>query len=224
MYILYNTSSQLKNGTSSLQVLVLAIVGVVLISSFSPFSQHKFTVTAFSPNSSSQSPHIGVRPELSRESHAYYTAEDVDIEIRLASEVKGLGVFATSDIPCGTLLGNYTGEVMTISQVRTRFWGKGECDKDDISWGKSRIERGQGVTGHYLFELPNGSFVDAEDADVSSWCRFMNHAEQSSEDCNVKAFIQAEIGGEIMPFPLMYAIEDIQKGDELCWDYGGKFF
>lgn len=191
--------------------LLAFLVGVVLLSPNNSHPSHFNGVHAFSPNSSSLSPHVGIRPELSKESHAYRSAEGVNIEIKLASEEKGLGVFATSNISQGTLLGNYTGEVLTIKQVQARFWGKCECDESDLSWGKSRLERGQSVTGHYLFELPNGSFVDAEDAEVSSWCRFMNHAEESSEGCNVKAFIQSTIGGEVMKFPLMYAIEDIKK-------------
>ena len=66
------------------------------------------------------------------------------------------------------------------------------------------------MTGHFLFELPNGSFVDAEDADKSSWVRFMNHADPETPDCNVKAFIKTSIADEDEEFPLMYAISDIQ--------------
>lgn len=224
MYSPYATNAAPLHQHGAQVLLFASLLGILLSSSMYCSHSPCFNANAFSPNSSSLSPHLGIRPELSKDSHAYRSAEGVDVEIKFASEEKGLGVYATSNIAQGTLLGNYTGEVLTISEVQARFWGKRECSEGDLSWGKSRIERGQGVTGHYLFELPNGSFVDAEDADVSSWCRFMNHAEECSKSCNIKAFIQTKIGGETMTFPLMYAIEDILRGEELCWDYGGKFF
>ena len=188
-----------------------------------------FTVCeTFSPSSRSSTttakPHIGIRPELSKETHAHSSAADAGINIKIASTEKGLGAFATSKIPMGTHVGNYDGELLTIDEVKARFWGKRQCDEDDQSWADSRKERGQAITGNYLLELPNKLFVDAEDADKSGWCRFMNHAEEGEEENNVKAFMQSKIGGEEHTFPRMYTIEDIEIGEELCWDYGGKFF
>lgn len=170
---------------------------------------------------------IGIRPELSKDSYAHRSAVECScgaIDVRIASEVKGLGAFATSDIPFGTVVGKYDGETLDRKAVEARFWNKRNKTTDDIDWEQSRKLRGQGLTGNYLFELPNGSFVDAEDAEKSSWVRFMNHAETETVGCNVKAFIKTSIGDDDEEFPLMYAISDIKEGEELCWDYGGKFF
>jgi len=154
---------------------------------------------------------IGIRPELAKESYAHRSAIESThgIDIRVASEEKGLGAFATAPISSGTLLGNYNGEVFMLSQVHARFWNKEEKNEQDLFWEDSRVRRGQGITGHFLFEIPGRMFVDAEDADVSCWVRFMNHAEEESEECNVKAFLKAMIVDEVVSFPLMYAIRDI---------------
>jgi len=156
---------------------------------------------------------IGIRPELSKDSYAHRSAVECSsgtIDVKIASEEKGLGAFATSTIPFGTLLGRYNGETFVLSEVEARFWNKANKTAEDLDWEQSRTTRGQSITGHFLFELPNGSFVDAEDADKSSWVRFMNHADPESSECNVKAFIKTMMGDEDEEFPLMYAIADIQ--------------
>mmetsp|Transcript_821 Transcript_821/g.1132 ORF Transcript_821/g.1132 Transcript_821/m.1132 type:complete len:226 (+) Transcript_821:73-750(+) len=172
------------------------------------------------------SPSEGIRSQISKESFAYQSAIDANVEIRVSSEEKGLGVFATSKIPIGTLIGCYNGETLTYSQAEARYSWSEEAVKseEDIQWINSRVQSGQGLTGHYLFTMPNGDFVDAEDANVSSWCRFMNHAEERTEQCNVKAFLRAETGDQIVEFPLMYTIQDIDLNEELCFDYGVNYF
>jgi len=170
---------------------------------------------------------IGIRPELSKDSYAHRSAIECSagsIDVKIASEEKGLGAFATEIIPFGTLLGHYNGECFALNEVRARFWNKATKTEEDLLWEQSRKDRDQGITGHFLFELPNGSFVDAEDAEKSSWIRFMNHADKETDGCNVGAFIKTSFEDDDQKFPLMYAISDIQVGEELCWDYGGQFF
>jgi len=173
---------------------------------------------------------IGVRPDLNKDTQAHRSTLElssthgIDIDIRKASEEKGLGVFATTKIPLGTFLGKYDGEILEYPQVQRRYWNTGDKNEEDLLWEDSRTRRGQGVTGHYLFGMPNGSYVDAEDADVSSWPRFLNHADEGSEGCNVKYFHKAETGDEIDDYPLMFTIEDIDVGEEMCFDYGKYFF
>eukprot|EP00566_Odontella_aurita_P036930 CAMPEP_0113598742 /NCGR_PEP_ID=MMETSP0015_2-20120614/41760_1 /TAXON_ID=2838 /ORGANISM="Odontella" /LENGTH=121 /DNA_ID=CAMNT_0000506801 /DNA_START=482 /DNA_END=847 /DNA_ORIENTATION=- /assembly_acc=CAM_ASM_000160 len=120
-------------------------------------------------------------------------------------------------------MGKYLGETLTLREVRARFWGKAEQDESDLRWIASRRERNQGITGNYVFELKDGSFICAEDGDKSGWCRFMNHATEGSAECNVKAFDQQTIGGELT-IPYFYAIRDIAVGEELCYDYGEFFY
>jgi SET domain-containing protein len=169
----------------------------------------------------SKSSSYATRPPHSEKSFAHRSAVSAGIDVSFVSKKKGLGAFATSRIPFGTMVGEYSGEVMTLSQVRARYWGKRERDESDKRWVKRRKERDQGITGDYVLELENGSFVDAEDVDVSNWCRFMNHAKEGTEDCNVKGFSRAEKDENIRRYPCMYAIKDIEIGEELSWDYKG---
>ena len=75
--------------------------------------------------------------------------------------------FATGRIACGTYLGDYSGESMTHNEVRARFWNKRDPDVADRKWAESRRVRNQSITGDYIFELQDGSFVCAEDGDLS---------------------------------------------------------
>ena len=146
------------------------------------------------------------RPVLSRQCLAHRSAVIADISIHQASDVKGLGAFATGRIACGTYLGDYSGESMTHNEVRARFWNKRDPDIADQKWAESRRARNQSITGDYIFELQDGSFVCAEDGDLSSWTRFMNHAFDDDRECNVKAFMQTETGGDIHRYPRFFAI------------------
>lgn len=150
-------------------------------------------------------------------SFSHISAQQAGIQIRPAAGNKGLGAFATSFIPMGSLLGEYKGEKMTKNEVNARFYGRRERDQADIDWMESRSRRGQGVTGNYLLEATDGVYVDCEDEDVSTWCRFMNHDDEGTDGCNVKAFIQSVKGEDFLQWPRMYAISDIEIGEELCW-------
>jgi SET domain-containing protein len=163
---------------------------------------------------------LGIRPTLCSKSLAHSSALKADIHIRVASKEKGLGAFATSDIKFGTYIGEYLGEILTRQEVQARHWGKRTPDEHDKLWAQSRRDRGQGITGNYVFEMQDGSFVDAEDADMSGWCRFMNHASNETHQCNVRPFDKIDIDGEFETFPQFYAIRDIQEGEELSFDYG----
>jgi SET domain-containing protein len=157
----------------------------------------------------------GIRPALPKTSWAHQSAEQAGVEIAVASESKGLGAFATRSIKFGDYLGAYSGEKLTQEEVKARFWGRSPPDQNDLKWIQSRLEREQGITGSYLFEMKDGYFVCAEDARVSSWCRFMNHAAEGTPECNVKAFDRISPDGELEEFPQMYAIRDIEEGEEL---------
>mmetsp|Transcript_3007 Transcript_3007/g.8703 ORF Transcript_3007/g.8703 Transcript_3007/m.8703 type:complete len:228 (+) Transcript_3007:360-1043(+) len=164
------------------------------------------------------------RPVLSRQCLAHRSAVIADIDIHQASDVKGLGAFATGPIACGTYLGDYSGESMTHNEVRARFWNKREPDIADKKWAESRRTRNQSISGNYIFELQDGSFVCAEDGDLSSWTRFMNHAFDDAIECNVKAFMQTEKDGDIHRYPRFFAIRDIEEGEELQYNYGDMFY
>jgi SET domain-containing protein len=167
---------------------------------------------------------LGLRPELSTSCLAHKSAKIAGIRIDVASGSKGLGAFATVPIPFGTFVGEYSGESMNLSEVQARFWGKREPDAADRMWTESRRQRGQETTGSYLFELEDGSFIDAEDGDISTWTRFTNHAEEPSPECNIRPFYYTNIGDEPHKYPRFFAIRDIEPGEEILWNYGKLFF
>ena len=163
------------------------------------------------------------RQELSPNCLAHSSAIISKIDIRESSPQKGLGAFATIPINCGTYLGEYAGECMTLGEVQARFWGKRTQDVADEAWAESRRCRNQDITGHYVFEILDGSFICAEDGEQSTWTRFMNHAPEGSPTNNVKAFMQTVAGGDTHRYPRFFAIRDIEPGEELQWDYGIYF-
>jgi SET domain-containing protein len=165
------------------------------------------------------------RPTLSAGCLAHQSVKECDfVEIAETEDGKGLGAFATRPINFGDYIGQYYGEIMTPKEVNARYFGKAALDASDERWTQSRNERMQGTTGHYVFEMKSGNFVDAEDGDKSGWCRFMNHASEDKQACNVKAFDQLKIDGDLLVYPQFFATRDIEEGEELCYFYGEKFF
>lgn len=137
----------------------------------------------------------------------------------------GKGGFATDAIPCFTKIGSYKGELLTEDEALLRYKrGKHKEGKGDKEWEESRKERKQTLTGTYLFNVGDhaGTVIDAEDTDISGWCRFMNHASEDDPECNVKAFNRQTTAGELT-HPIFYAIRDIEAGEELMYDYGSSW-
>jgi len=155
-------------------------------------------------------------------SFSLQSAQDAKMKIKEVPNM-GLGAFATEPIKCFSYLGEYTGESFSLEQVKARFWNKRDQDSSDRKWTKSRVERGETKTGHYLFELHDGTFVDAEDTSVSGWTRYLNHASGGTHECNCRPFTQTSIDGDFHG-PQFYAIRDIEVGEQLCWDYGKMFW
>jgi SET domain-containing protein len=109
----------------------------------------------------------------------YYTVRD--------SKIHGKGVFATRKIPAGTLVIEYTGELLSSRQAVQRY----NPSPDN-------------PTHTFYFSLENGKVIDgANDA------RWINHA--CEPNCEAR-----EEDGRIF----IYALRDIQRGEELYYDYG----
>ena len=163
------------------------------------------------------------------------------------SDGKGMGAYSTVPITKGTTLGEYTGEILSRRDVEARYWGTRKQTKSDRKWRNSRRRRNQGLSGDYLFDMGNDIFIDGEDADVSSWCRFANHATEDVFDatssnndddddnavmvvegaCNVE--VRRRLGwenedneAELRLF--LVAIRDIDAGVEICYDYGEEYW
>mmetsp|Transcript_47869 Transcript_47869/g.116461 ORF Transcript_47869/g.116461 Transcript_47869/m.116461 type:complete len:305 (-) Transcript_47869:449-1363(-) len=140
---------------------------------------------------------------------------------------KGLGAYAMTSILKGQLVGEYQGEILTRLEVEARYWDLRKRRTKDRRWVKSRLTRNVGMTGDYLFDMDDDLFIDGEDAFVSGWCRFMNHAHESSTECNVETRSTKQIwnGTHYLP-PRLYfwATRDIEVGEELSYDYGDEYW
>jgi len=175
------------------------------------------------------------RPKLAKDCHSLLDAESNGIAIR-NTKSKGMGAFlgyGTTEIKAGQFLGEYKGEFMTGKEVEARYWGTRKMKTADRRWRKSRKQRQQGLSGDYLFDMGDDIFLDAEDADVSSWCRFMNHASEVDQDscCNVETMFSPlrcndgnENGEMEMPRLWFVARRDIVSGEELLYDYGDSYW
>ena len=156
----------------------------------------------------------------------------IDPESKYKIDGKGMGAFATATITKGSTLGEYHGEVLTRRQVEARYWGTRKENKQDRKWRKSRTARDQGLSGDYLFDVGNDLYIDGEDADVSSWCRFANHAEELDDDSSDSYGCNAEVlrrlgwdqDGKAELRLFLVAIRDIEPGTEICYDYGGEYW
>jgi len=108
--------------------------------------------------------------------------------------------------------------------------------EEDKQWIQSRLERGQTLTGCYLYgiSLPtnhnidgNGQnsasriYVDAEDEYESLWTRFINHAAPPFCNCRPKSIHESYDG---KPRVWFVANRDISVGEEICFDYGDDYW
>ena len=141
---------------------------------------------------------------------------------------KGLGVITNVKIPAGTVVGDYKGEVMSEEEKDRRYLESLAHlrQPEDEEWRKLREERGQTITGTYLYgiDVPNKKeqiFVDAEDEYHSLWTRFLNHASPPAANVNPKSLYQGMDG---KPRVWFVSIRDIEVGEEICFDYGDDYW
>mmetsp|Transcript_27268 Transcript_27268/g.58363 ORF Transcript_27268/g.58363 Transcript_27268/m.58363 type:complete len:230 (-) Transcript_27268:254-943(-) len=141
---------------------------------------------------------------------------------------KGLGIMTNVRIPAGTVVGDYKGEVMTEEEKDRRYLESFAHLRQpvDKEWRQSRIDRGQSITGTYLYgvHVPNQKsqiFVDAEDEYHSLWTRFLNHASPPGANVNPKSLHQG-IDGK--PRVWFVSIRDIEIDEEICFDYGDDYW
>lgn len=112
------------------------------------------------------------------------------------SNIHGWGLFATRDFKANDPLIEYTGEIIRLAVV----------DRREEMYEKS------GNRGSYIFRLgdDDSEYIDA--TIIGGPARFINH----SCDPNCATKIMTFDGVKHI---VIYAIEDIKKGTELCYDY-----
>lgn len=151
---------------------------------------------------------------LSLGSLAYYTYNYPLIRLRSASDVgssirvgespgKGMGAFynGPSPLPKGRLVGQYMGELLTLTELAEKYPPVG----------------GTIAKNDYLFELrPSSLYIDASDPDpdVTNWTRFINH---SSKDPNL--VVEVNNLHKVVSFD---ALRDIRPGEEVRRPIGGR--
>lgn len=142
-----------------------------------------------------------------------------DHGVRIAhSPGKGMGAFATQSWAAGLVVGDYEGEMITKAQFGSRY-GDDPMTPADEEWLKSRTERGVSVTGEYVVKVHDDLYVDAEDPDMSSWCRFINHDARPNLALKV---LPKGLDGK--PRVWFTAKRSVAEGEELCFDYGPGFW
>ena len=203
---------------------------IVLVSLFAPLSA--FSYAPWSGGSSSGSSVGGDdSPSSSPKAIEMNTPARQSMPDHLRLEAipgKGLGVITNVKIPAGTVVGDYKGEVMTEEEKDRRYLESFAHlrQPEDEEWTKSRVERGQTITGTYLYgiDVPNKKtqiFVDAEDEYHSLWTRFLNHASPPANNVNPKS-LAAGMDGK--PRVWFVSIRDIEVGEEICFDYGDDYW
>jgi hypothetical protein len=114
----------------------------------------------------------------------------------LPTRLKGNGLFSCAPIARGSFLFDYEGERIDEAEYRRRY-------PDRVSDYAVGVKKNGVIT-----------FIDGVDPALSGVARYMNH---SAARPNVK--MQTDLVSE-PPRVLMYAIKDIEPGDELVWNYG----
>ena len=117
---------------------------------------------------------------------------------------KGRGLFSTQHVKKGTYLFDYSGDVLTKAEYGRRY--------------PSQVS-------DYCAALRNPSsgvmhFVDGIDQKKGSPGRWMNHCDDKP-NVGRRSFFPADGSN---PRILMYAIRDLNPGDEMSWDYGKGFW
>ncbi|XP_017871984.1 PREDICTED: LOW QUALITY PROTEIN: serine-rich adhesin for platelets [Drosophila arizonae] len=108
---------------------------------------------------------------------------------------KGWGVRALVNVPKGTFVASYTGEILTAHEADRRT--------DDS----------------YYFDLDNGHCIDANY--YGNISRFFNH---SCEPNILPVRVFYEHQDYRFPKIAFFACRDIESGEEICYDYGEKFW
>jgi len=123
--------------------------------------------------------------------------EDTHFEVR-GSPGMGRGLFALEPIAAETFLFDYRGEVLTEEQMFARY---------------------PEANGRYIACITDEMYIDGAFPELSNVARWMNHA--PAAQANVEWRKQRLGPRKAMHF---YACRPIERGDELCFDYGSEYW
>ena len=138
-------------------------------------------------------------------------SEGAGIEIR-STPSKGLGAFATRDFAEGEYIGRYTGVCMTFSEAEAAL-ASGDTSGDYFA----TLNIGPLNVGPLI--------VDAEDYQVSSWARFINHSRRNNcRNVELRQPLEPVFDGRVPLGLYVQSCRDINAGEELLIQYGGEYW
>jgi len=151
----------------------------------------------------------------------------------------GLGAFATRAISKSSVIGIYHGELLTNLQHNDRHVAQSQSQSPQDTVRVQRLQASQFPVssenkGSYCFSTLSHNYqnhlgifadddeytltIDAEHAESSSWCRFLNHAKFRTPKSNCLPRINI-----FESLVWMVASRNINVGEELCFDYGSDY-
>lgn len=129
---------------------------------------------------------------------------------------KGWSVLAAQDIPRGTYIGEYTGDIISTRRMQARF-AQRESSHNTMNYVLVLRERASRPNGGEGGERASFSalrtIVDATDR--GCFTRLINHS------CEPNLTLTAVRLRSLIPHLVLFAQRDIEQGEELSFDYGG---
>ena len=120
----------------------------------------------------------------------------------------GMGLFAGTNIAKSTYLFDYEGEILTEDEY---------FDKYPNGDGRYVAQVNTGIWS--LLGIAEPLYIDAMDPKLSNLARFMN-----SSGNNANVYWKKQAFGTQAGTMHFYTIRDIQKGEELLFDYGDNYW
>ena len=109
----------------------------------------------------------------------------------------GRGLFATTPLESGRVVGDYTGTLLDAAGLASRYPDGPE-------------------SADYLLRVAPGRWVDA--AGSRCICRFVNHAQAPHANCALFGDEEQGLEGGSAPRTVVFAIRDIEAGEQLLMD------
>ena len=133
---------------------------------------------------------------------------DQHFAVAQTDDKRGRGLFVAQGVVIqqGTYIFDYDGQVLE------------QPDYDAL------YPEASGVRADYAIGIlrPDGSsvYVDAADPSQSNLARYINHADADAPELNCRAWTQ----WDPVPRVMLYALRDLQSGEELLWNYGEGYW
>ena len=120
-----------------------------------------------------------------------------------SADLKGLGVFATKDIPKGTFVAEYTGEIVPLTAAKCRLSSLGENESCYLI-----------VFREHFGDRIVSTCIDAQY--YGNISRFMNHS------CTPNLTMIAVRTDSVVPRLCLFSCKEVKSGEELSFSYFGK--